>query len=65
MRLAIAAGGAHNLVLKSNGTIVAWGYNNYGQTNVPPGLSNVIAVAAGGEGLGVAKFTTESSPQTA
>ena len=27
--------------------VVAWGYNNYGQTNVPPGLSNVVAVAAG------------------
>ena len=30
------------------GTVTAWGYNNYGQTNVPLGLSNVVAVAAGG-----------------
>ena len=29
------------------GTVVAWGQNNYGQTNVPPGLTDVIAVAAG------------------
>jgi alpha-tubulin suppressor-like RCC1 family protein len=29
--------------------IVAWGYNAYGQTNVPPGLSNVMAIAGGGE----------------
>ena len=36
-------------MLKSNGTIVAWGYNNYGQTNVPAGLSNVVAIAAGGD----------------
>jgi hypothetical protein len=30
------------------GTVVAWGWNNYGQCNVPAGLSNVVAVAAGG-----------------
>ena len=28
--------------------MVAWGYNNSGQTTVPPGLSNVVAIAAGG-----------------
>jgi hypothetical protein len=27
--------------------VVGWGRNNYGQTNVPPGLGNVVAVAAG------------------
>jgi hypothetical protein len=27
--------------------VVAWGYNYDGQTNVPPGLSNVVAIAAG------------------
>ena len=26
---------------------MAWGNNNYGQTNVPPGATNVIALAAG------------------
>jgi hypothetical protein len=26
---------------------VAWGLNNYGQTNVPVGLSNVVGIAAG------------------
>jgi hypothetical protein len=45
---AIAAGGAHNLALRSDGTVVAWGQNVYGQTNIPPGLSNVVAIAAGG-----------------
>src|SRR5204862_267054 len=30
------------------GTVVAWGGNNYGQTNVPIGLSGVTATAAGG-----------------
>ena len=28
--------------------MVAWGYNISGQTNVPAGLSNVVAIAAGG-----------------
>lgn len=28
--------------------VVAWGNNDAGQTDVPPGLSNVVAVAAGG-----------------
>ena len=28
--------------------VVAWGDNDSGQTNVPSGLSNVVAIAAGG-----------------
>ena len=28
-------------------TVVAWGYNGYGQTTVPAGLSGVSAIAAG------------------
>ena len=28
------------------GTVVAWGDNSFGETNVPAGLSNVIAVGA-------------------
>src|ERR1035437_10016757 len=31
----------------SPGTVVAWGWNAYGQTNVPAGLSGVTAIAAG------------------
>jgi hypothetical protein len=31
-----------------NGNIVAWGDNASGQTNLPIGLSNVVAIAAGG-----------------
>ena len=30
-----------------SGTVVAWGYNNFGATDVPPGLSGVTAIAAG------------------
>ena len=46
--VAIAAGDSHSLALKSDGTVVAWGYNGEGQTTVPAGLSNVVAIAAGG-----------------
>jgi alpha-tubulin suppressor-like RCC1 family protein len=46
--LAIAAGGQHGLVaLKADGTVTAWGANGSRQTNVPTGLTNCIAVAAG------------------
>ena len=44
--MAIAAGGTHCLALKSNGTVVAWGDNYDGVTDVPTGLSNVTSVAA-------------------
>ncbi|MFL5807226.1 MAG: PxKF domain-containing protein, partial [Roseiflexaceae bacterium] len=33
--------------LKADGTVVAWGNNDYGQTDVPSGLSGVTAIAAG------------------
>jgi len=44
--VAIACGGWHNLALRSDGTVVAWGYNGEGQINIPPGLTNVVAVSA-------------------
>jgi alpha-tubulin suppressor-like RCC1 family protein len=44
---AIAAGGNHTVALKETGTVIAWGYNIYGQVNVPSGLTNVKAIAAG------------------
>jgi PKD repeat protein len=47
--IAIAAGGGHNLALKADGSVVAWGSSNtYGELDLPPETSNgVIAVAAG------------------
>jgi hypothetical protein len=42
-----AAGSSHNLALKGDGTVVAWGDNSFGQLNVPAGLTNVVDVAAG------------------
>jgi alpha-tubulin suppressor-like RCC1 family protein len=45
---AVAAQQGTGLALKRDGTVVAWGDNSAGQANVPPGLSNVTAMAAGG-----------------
>ncbi len=44
---AIAAGGDHNLALLTNGTVVAWGDNGFGQSSPPSNLSNVVAVTTG------------------
>jgi hypothetical protein len=45
--VALSAGCYHNLALKNDGTVVAWGRNSCGEAGVPPGLSNVVYVAAG------------------
>jgi hypothetical protein len=53
--LAIAAGYAHTVALKTNGSVLAWGagktstgsYPEYGQSIVPADLSGVTAIAAG------------------
>jgi alpha-tubulin suppressor-like RCC1 family protein len=42
--VAISAGVEYSVVLRSNGTVFAWGDNIHGQTNVPPGLSNVVVL---------------------
>jgi hypothetical protein len=46
--IAIAVGHWHSLALKGDGTVVGWGWNEYGQTTAPAGLRDVVAVAAGG-----------------
>jgi len=52
--LALACGGNHRLLLHENGTMLAWGANDYGQTDVPLDLMEapmnegiVTAIAAG------------------
>jgi len=53
--VAIAAGNAHCLALRTDHTVVAWGDRNngvnnpqFGQTDVPAGLTNVVAISACG-----------------
>jgi alpha-tubulin suppressor-like RCC1 family protein len=47
--VAVAGGGAHSLGLKADGSIVAWGYNDYGLCEVPVPNSGFVAIAAGRE----------------
>ena len=44
---AIAAGGEHSLALKVDGTLIAWGDDTYGQTNVPLNAKDAVAMAGG------------------
>jgi hypothetical protein len=44
---AIAAADDNCLALRSDGTVVAWGGNEWGQASVPVGLSNVVAIESG------------------
>src|ERR1700730_10851209 len=57
--VSVAAGAGHSLALKSDVTVVAWGYNAFGQLGdgtaadsaspvVVSGLSGVVAIAGGG-----------------
>ena len=50
--ISIAAGNFHTVVLKSDGSVVAWGKvwngSQYIPASVPEGLSGVTAIAAGG-----------------
>ncbi len=43
----IAAGGAHNLALASDGSVIAWGIKAAQESNIPDGLNGVVAIAAG------------------
>ena len=45
--VAVAAGAAHSVALKNDGTVVAWGNSYRGRTSIPVGLSEVTAIAAG------------------
>ena len=43
----VGAGYDYSLALNYNGTVVAWGNNSQGQTNVPVNLTNAVAVDGG------------------
>jgi len=44
--IAVAAGDAHGLALRSDGTIVAWGQNSSGECTVPAGIYRSIGAGA-------------------
>ena len=43
----IVAGAYHSLALRSDGTVIGWGDNFYGESTPPTNLNNVIAISAG------------------
>ncbi len=45
--VAMAAGDGHVLALRADGTVTAWGQNDYGQARVPDDVTNVVGIAAG------------------
>jgi len=45
--IAVAAGYSHSMLLRQNGSILAWGGNTYGQTNLSGASGTYMAVAAG------------------
>ena len=51
--VAVAAGGYHSLALKSDGTVVAWGYNYFGQSTVPAGANLALRFMLPGSAAGI------------
>ncbi len=45
--MAVALGVRHGLALTGQSTVVAWGSNSEGELDVPEGIGNVSAIAAG------------------
>jgi hypothetical protein len=46
--IAVAAGGDHSLALRDDGTVIAWGNNDYGQVTVPADATRIVAIGGGG-----------------
>ncbi len=46
--VAISAGENHYLALQADGRVLAWGQNNFGETQVPSPMGTAIAIAGGG-----------------
>ena len=44
---AATGGFGHSVVVRTDGSVRAWGLNSYGQTNVPAGLALVTGISAG------------------
>lgn len=45
--MGIAGGGFHSLALRTDGKVIAWGWNQYGQVTVPSSATNAVAMGAG------------------
>jgi alpha-tubulin suppressor-like RCC1 family protein len=45
--IAISAGRDHALILRADGSVLAWGQSFSGETNVPARMKNMVQVAAG------------------
>ena len=58
--MAIAAGGEHSLALKTDGSIVGWGWNFWGQATPPDG--NDFSAIAAGDDYSLAIRREEPSP---
>jgi alpha-tubulin suppressor-like RCC1 family protein len=43
----LAGGFFHSIALTADGRVVGWGQNGQGQTNIPPTVTNIVAIAAG------------------
>ena len=57
---AIDAGDSHTCAITTAATPACWGYNDYGQTTIPPNLGNVTQITAGA--LHTCAITTTGSP---
>jgi len=58
--MAVAAGYAHSVALKNDGTAIAWGDNSSGQTVIGGGLSAIKSIAAGGNHTLAVVFSSSS-----
>jgi hypothetical protein len=62
---AVACGESHKVAILRDGTTMAWGDNSWGQTNLPPRLRGVIAVAAANSFSMALKLPTPPIPTAA
>lgn len=46
--VAVSAGNQHSLALAANGSVIAWGNNDFGQSDIPANLPTIRLIAAGG-----------------
>jgi hypothetical protein len=60
----VAAGGAHALALKRDGTVTGWGSDGSGESESPPDLTNAMAIAAGGGRRAEASFPAVWRPSS-